>query len=173
MSLTKAQMTDVLELLEIISASFPSQAGDGMAATRGYLMAIEGHSYEGIVTVLRNVILGKQTGFEGRFAPTPAQLSRWCEKADVVADFVANRGKGEKLVTYALGAEPPEGHVPLGPTVINFGYGDVDLSGLSHAEKERVLSDNKHPLRFPENKGRTLSRLGFTVGDPENERHIG
>lgn len=120
-------MTEVLELLEIISSSFPSQTGDGMASTRGYLMAIEGHSYAGITTVLRNVILGKQTGFEGRFAPTPAQLSRWCEKADMVADFVANRGKGEKLVAYALGEAPPDGMVPLGPTTVNFGYGDIDL----------------------------------------------
>lgn len=138
-------MSEILDLMEAVSSSFPFQSGDAVAASKAYLMAVEGCSFLAVRAVLSGVIRGTQTGFDGKFAPTPAQIGQWCRRQDELIGASSGQSDGQKLVPYPLGEQPPEGMVALGPVKVNFGQGTIDMSEMSPAEKEEVLRTKTLP----------------------------
>lgn len=97
-----------------MAGSYPSQnSQDSEFAIRGYLMAIEGRSFQAIQNVLRNVIAGRQAGFDAKFAPTSGELGIWTADADnAIAQSLA-RSAEPKMVSYRSGEKPPKGYVSL------------------------------------------------------------
>lgn len=72
------------------------------------------------------------------------QLAKRTAMWDGIIRRQADKGQGlavgsRGVVSYPIGASPPEGYVPLGPMRVDFGHGAIDMSAMSHEEKEAVL----------------------------------
>jgi hypothetical protein len=78
---TPASLSDATSALRALFEAFPTErGGNGSAAT--YLMAVEGYSLRAIQAAVKRLIRGEAAGHDGRFLPTPAQVStavRYCE----------------------------------------------------------------------------------------------
>jgi len=78
---TPASRADATAALRALFEAFPTERGSaGGAAT--YLMAVEGYSLIAIQAAVKRLIRGEAAGHDGRFLPTPAQVStcvRYCE----------------------------------------------------------------------------------------------
>lgn len=99
----------------MVFASFPSQNGaDSGMAIKGCMMALDGRSYEAATRVLKAIITGRQPGFEGRFAPTSAEIGKWTRDADQEIALAESRARAPELVSYRAGEKPPAGYVSLG-----------------------------------------------------------
>lgn len=76
-----ASLADATSVLRALFEAFPTErGGNGSAAT--YLMAVEGYSLRAIQAAVKRLIRGEAAGHDGRFLPTPAQVStavRYCE----------------------------------------------------------------------------------------------
>lgn len=114
-TMNKAQKAEITDLLELITGSFPlPQNTKPAAVARAYMMAIDGFDFEEIVPVLKNIIAGKQIGFEGRWAPTSAQIGDWVLARSNAMKPSAISQDGFDLVTYPIGGKPPPGYMALG-----------------------------------------------------------
>lgn len=103
-----------------------------------------------------------------RFAPNSSEFAERARLLDA-AIAAANRQLQKAfeptparpaITRYPIGAEPPDGYKPLGPTRINFGGADIDMSNMSHAEKEAVI----------ENKGLPAPSSSKAVATPKFKR---
>ena len=74
-----ASQAEATEALRALFTAFPSDKGpvNGFAAT--FLMAVEGYSQQAIRKAVTRLIRGEFDWFDGRFLPTPAQVSRACK----------------------------------------------------------------------------------------------
>lgn len=83
-----------------------------MYAIKGYMMAVDGRSYEAVSRVLSRIIRGEQKGFEAKFVPTSGQLGQWARDED---EFITRMrlSSSSKLVSYPMGGKVPEGYVSL------------------------------------------------------------
>ncbi|MDO9364630.1 MAG: hypothetical protein Q7T60_17010 [Sphingopyxis sp.] len=77
-STSPASQVEATEELRALFTAFPSDKGpvNGYAAT--YLIAVEGYSQPAIRKAVTRLIRGEFDWFDGRFLPTPAQVSRAC-----------------------------------------------------------------------------------------------
>lgn len=108
------QTDKILELLEVVFASFPSQNGaDSGMAIKGCMMALDGRSYEAASQVLKAIITGRQPGFEGRFAPTSAEIGKWTRDADEQIMRAEAQSYAPQYIIYRAGEKPPQGYVSL------------------------------------------------------------
>lgn len=73
---SQAEATDALKAL---FTAFPAERGNGMGAAATYLIAVEGYSQQAIRKAVTRLIRGEFDWFDGRFLPTPAQVSRACK----------------------------------------------------------------------------------------------
>lgn len=73
---SQAEATDALKAL---FTAFPVERGNGMGAAATYLIAVEGYSQQAIRKAVTRLIRGEFDWFDGRFLPTPAQVSRACK----------------------------------------------------------------------------------------------
>lgn len=78
-SSSPASQVEATEALRALFTAFPSDKGpvNGFAAT--FLMAVEGYSQQAIRKAVTRLIRGEFDWFDGRFLPTPAQVSRACK----------------------------------------------------------------------------------------------
>lgn len=114
-SLTAEQKLEVSRLMNIICDSFPlAQNTKARSLVAAYLMALEGFEYEAIMPVLKNVITGRQRGFDGRWAPTSAQIGDWVLSRSNAMKPSAISDDGFDLITYPIGGKPPPGYMALG-----------------------------------------------------------
>jgi len=140
----------------IVVSSYPSQAGqDSQNAARGYLMAVDGCSARGIEQVLRNVISGRQAGFDRKFAPTSGQLGEWCRQAD---EMIAR-------------AEAPKRIPEHGIKCLNFGGRDIYTADMSLADVEELMRTNGASFKGHTQIGGAArdaierAKANWTVGD--------
>lgn len=114
-SLTAEQKLEVSRLMNIICDSFPlPQSTKPRSLVAAYLMALEGFEFEAIAPVLKNVITGRQVGFDGRWAPTSAQIGDWVLSRSNALKPSAVSDDGFELVSYPIGGKPPPGYMALG-----------------------------------------------------------
>lgn len=113
--MNRAQTSEIMDLLKLISGSFQlPQNANQQSVARTYMMAIEGYDYEVIMPVLKNIITGKQLGFDGRYAPSSAQIGDWLLTRSNAMKPSAISHDGFDMVTYPIGGKPPPGYMALG-----------------------------------------------------------
>lgn len=74
-----ASQTEATNALKPLFVAYPAERGNGMGGAATYLMAVEGYSLPAIQKAVTRLIRGEFDWFDGRFLPTPAQVSRACK----------------------------------------------------------------------------------------------
>jgi len=74
-----ASQAEATNALKALFTAFPAERGNGMGAAATYLIAVEGYSDGAIRKAVTRLIRGEFDWFDGRFLPTPAQVSRACK----------------------------------------------------------------------------------------------
>lgn len=107
-----------------------------------YVEATLDCSEEAITRSVEQYRSGRVEEHSGNYAPSSSDFARnvrmWVSALAVLEGAAAER---DKLVPYAIGSAPPEPLVPLGPIAVDHGAGMIDMSKMSHSEKEAVLRD--------------------------------
>lgn len=78
-STSPASQAEATDALKALFTAFPVERGNGMGAAATYLIAVEGYSQQAIRKAVTRLIRGEFDWFDGRFLPTPAQVSRACK----------------------------------------------------------------------------------------------
>lgn len=78
-SISPASQAEATDALKALFTAFPAERGNGMGAAATYLIAVEGYSQQAIRKAVTRLIRGEFDWFDGRFLPTPAQVSRACK----------------------------------------------------------------------------------------------
>lgn len=77
-STSPASQAEATEALKALFSAFPVERGNGIGGAATYLIAVEGYSHAAIRKAVTKLIRGEFDWFDGRFLPTPAQVSRAC-----------------------------------------------------------------------------------------------
>lgn len=77
-STSPASQAEASDALKALFVAFPVERGNGMGGAATYLIAVEGYSQPAIRKAVTRLIRGEFDWFDGRFLPTPAQVSRAC-----------------------------------------------------------------------------------------------
>lgn len=129
-----AKETAILKLL----SGFPStRVTDDMIDA--YLSAAETVSAEAVEKAAMEFLRGEVPDYNTAYAPSSGQLVARASIWDKAIAYRDSTKELEKLVAYPIGAKPPPPLVPLGPTKVDLGNGEIDLTGKSHREKEAIL----------------------------------
>lgn len=134
-------MTTRKQIIGTMLAGFPGQSNITAATVMAYLLAVEHCSDEAIASACMAYLRHQVADHDYQFAPTAAQLGH---TASMFEPREADPDLGD-LIAYPIGADVPEGAVPLGPTSVDFGYGRIDMSRMSHAEKEETMRTKRLP----------------------------
>lgn len=140
-----------LQLQALFAGYLSSNPTDATYET--YLDALDGISVEAVRRAVAEFTDGSLKR-DHRFAPNSSEFAaraRLLGEAIEVATRQLQKAfepvpERPAIVRYPMGAEPPDGYKPLGPVRVNFGQGgDIDMSNMSHAEKESVMQNKGLP----------------------------
>lgn len=144
-TLTKAKKAAILMLMH----GYPSSQDRITSGTvDAYLAAVEACSADAVERSCKQFLAGKVESHNNAFLPTAAELAANAATWDRAIAFLdADRAIDKaKLVRYPMGEKPPPPLVPLGPIKAAFGNGpEIDMTNMSHAEKEAILTSGKVP----------------------------
>lgn len=111
---------------------------------RTYLDAVEEMSLEAVEASCREFREGLVER-NNEFMPIPVELTINTRRYDrIAADHDARREMG-RIVSYPIGAKPPEGFQPLGPTKLEINGRMTDVSHLTFEEKEIAIKTGALP----------------------------
>lgn len=77
-NISPASQVEATNALKALFSAFPAERGNGLGGAATYLIAVEGYSEAAIRKAVTRLIRGEFDWFNGRFLPTPAELSRAC-----------------------------------------------------------------------------------------------
>lgn len=124
----------------MLSGRLNSQSAIGPDTVKAYLIAVDDCTLPAVLKACEAFTKGIVEGFNNDFAPTGARLAEEARKWDEAIKAIASmRERRERLVSYPIGQLPPPPLVPLGPMSIDHGAGKIDMSKMTHAEKEKLL----------------------------------
>lgn len=155
-----------MQLLE----GYPSLAGQiSEAMIDAFHAQVADYRLDAVAHAAKRLASGQVEGRDNAYPPNASELSHQARLFDgVLRNIEANKVDAEKLIVVPIGEKPPEGFVPLGPVSVDFGKGNIDLSGKSHAEKEAILAaggqepiDTERHAELPDN---VRKALGAKVG---------
>lgn len=129
----------IKSLVVMLLEGFPSSANTTTdAVVNAYATALTGIELQYIKLACGRFIRGHVERQNHSFAPSAAEMSREAQRLQADAQRAAQKGDG--LTVYRIGAEPPEGTVPLGPTKVDYGDGPIDMSWMTPDQKRRVIT---------------------------------
>ena len=134
---TRDNMAKEASILRML-AGYPSLAGKVTRATiDAYLIAVEDFHPGAVEAGARACLKDRIKTDDGKtsYGPSAQGLSR----AAAIYQTLYDNRRRDNYVSYPIGGQPPAPMVPLGPTSVDFGFGPIDMSQMTHAEKERVL----------------------------------
>jgi hypothetical protein len=112
-----------------------------------YCRQVADNSLEAVQSAAALLGGGKATGQDKRFVPSAAELA---EQARAFDEIIARRDEpAPQLVSYPIGAQPPDGYVALGPIEVDFGSRRIDMRNMSPEEKEAVFENRGLPQAKP------------------------
>lgn len=141
-----------IEVLRLIDSFRFSASG---AQIDAYIAAVSGYSANAVRQAVDRLV-GGHVQRNHEFMPNAPELAIQARMFHEIEQRSAG-APAEKLVSYPMGELPPPGHVPLGPLEVDAGHGRIDLRGLSHKDKEYVLTHHRLPTRKDEQQ-----QVGFT-----------
>lgn len=107
-----------------------------------YLQAVGPYATEIVDRAIADFISQDVPGYNPAFPPTAPMLAGRCQVwmgiVEKTGRRLEDRQRGD-LVSYPMGEPPPKGYTPLGPIKVNFGHGAIDMSEMTHEEKEAVM----------------------------------
>lgn len=128
---------------------FPSSSGKVTDRNiEAYLAAVEDCSADAVSRACADYAAGRVEGQDLAFMPSAASLAARARTWDsAIAKLTADRAIAEasRPVSYRLGAAPPDGMVPLGPTKIDFGQGSIDMTIYTAAQQAWVIEHKRAP----------------------------
>lgn len=115
-----------------------------------YVEATLEGSEEAIVRSIEQYRSGRVEEHRGAFAPAAPDFARNVRAWDKALAVLAEREapKRDRLVSYPIGELPPPPLEPLGPLEVDMGNGRIDMRGMTHAEKEAILTGKPAPDKF-------------------------
>ena len=162
-------------LVSLLLASFPNfQSGDADAALAAYSLVIGQADPRDVEPGITMLINGELPGFDGRFAPTSAQLARAIR---ISLDRRLDREIAERRSLPA----PPDEWVDDAPEVKARNKARLDALAASLAadlrteeaetdRKRRELGNRTNAVFRPSDDPYAMAkRLGFEVGDPDED----
>lgn len=113
------------------------------ALIKVYLEPIEAYDPSAAQEAYQRFRDGEVDGQSLEFIPN---VPRWVSQVKML-DGLLKRStlRGDGLIGYRIGEQPPPGTVPLGPIKGDFGEGVIDMTNLSPADKEYVMEHKKLP----------------------------
>lgn len=143
-------------------ACYPALADKvGEDHVNAYLLATAEYPVEALAAACDDFMRGKVPGHNPAFAPTAPELAVRADLQKHAQGVIARRLAGvparDGIVSYPIGGKPPEGFVPLGPIKADFGEGMVDMSAMSPAEKEALMTGNRPAPMLPSARLRKMS----------------
>lgn len=104
-----------------------------------YLDATSGCSMDALERSVQQFLSGKVEGHNNSFMPTAAELATNARQWDYALGMVSADRQLERVVSYPIGAKPPDGLVPGGILTADFGEGPIDMTKLTYAEQEEAF----------------------------------
>ena len=129
-------------------SGFPSASKITDATVDAYVAGVEDVSVESVQRSCKQFSEGRVDGHNNAFMPTVAELASNARQWDEAIAYVTasqELRKLENLQVVKIGEQPKPPAVPLGPTKLNIGGFDRDLTGWSHEEKEEAITTGKVP----------------------------
>ena len=138
--------TDELALEALILSLLRGYPSSASSVSRGlidsYVSTLSVYDLKSVRQACDRFAHGEVERSSDDFAPSAASIAKLAAMFDAVNNPPP---PGPKLVSYPIGAEPPPGTVPLGPTSVDFGQGNLDLSTMHPRDKEFVFRHKRLP----------------------------
>lgn len=121
---------------------FPFLAGRmDRALIDAYLAALSEFSAEAVALACRRFSDCDVPGWDPSRPPSAAQIVQQARLFTNLAEYKER----PRLVAVPIGKPLPDGMRTLGPLSVNFGHGNIDMSGMTPDEKEEVLRLGRRP----------------------------
>jgi len=167
--MTKDEQAKKSLILTLLAGYRSSAKSADEATVAVYLSTLEPYRADAVAHAVKRFLAGDVEGHDNSFAPTVPELAKQARLFHDVLNSIderrANKAVGN-IVSLPIGTPLPEGFVSIGPMKVDFGHGPIDMSNMTPAEKERVLTSKQRPGQQRLPFSAALKRMGW----PTNER---
>jgi len=164
-------MPNKSSLLKILFATFPPQTGDLQSMLEAYEMALDGHDEADVETAVRRFIRGEVEDHNANFAPTAAKLGE-AVRAAMNARLDHEHRHRKPVLPPPDVEKSPESRARVAAMVAGVVERTAEQLRTDDAAKAKSAQWAKTNARFMPDQGEDAmhERLGYSVGDPEDDR---